>query len=111
MPTHRHFEIELTEAGGNSPPDVVRLNSEADVLDFVKAHLRPSSELFVACLGDRVDFGNFIIDLDQEGVATVTAHEHRGFFVKGVSKSQAIEALEYWLPLQSRSTQLHWEEQ
>lgn len=111
MPTQKHFEIEIAGCGGDTAPDVVRLYSEADVLDFVKANLRPSSELFVACLGDGVDFGNFIIELDHQSLATVTAHEHRGFYVQGVSRSQAIEALEFWLPSQSRTTLLNWEAQ
>lgn len=111
MPTHRHFEIELTGAGGNASPDVVRFSSEVEVLAFVKANLRPSSELFVACLGDGVDFGNFIVELDRQAMATIVAHEHRGFYVQGVSMSQAIEALEFWLPSQSRTPRLNWEAQ
>jgi hypothetical protein len=106
-----YYEIEF-ERFGNEPTRVVlRLNSEAEVFEFSKAKLVPNSELFIACLGDGVDYGNLIVDVDSQDNVAITAHEHRGFFSKGLSKEKALDVLEYWLPAQSRSPEVAWKEQ
>jgi len=103
-----HYRIEY-ESFGNSPVRLtLRLEEIDHVLKFAKENLKPRSEIFVACLGDGVDFGNFNCEVDLEGQATITAHEHRGFISTGISLVQALDALAYWLPTQARTPDIHW---
>lgn len=102
-----YFAIEFEAV---SPPARMkaRMENQLEVLAFAKANLRAGSELFVACLGNGVDYGNLIIAVDEQGAAEVRAHEHRGFIVQGVTLDDAISALKYWLPRQERSPLLGW---
>lgn len=106
-----HFEIEFEVAGRTVPRKVMRADSEAEVLSYAKGNLTRNSSLFVACLGDGVDYGNLIIEVDMHGSSDVRAHEHRGFFVKGISVEQALGVLQYWLPSQDRVPDLPWLEE
>ena len=105
-----HFEIEFvpSESGGRVE---TRLQDGADVLAFAKEQLRPSSELLVACLGNGVDYGNLIIEMDELGGASLRALEHSGFAVGQISREQALQALEYWLESQRRLPSLKWTEE
>lgn len=104
-----YFDIELSFVGRTTAAPVkARAKDEAEALEFVKIHQLHNSELFVACLGEGVDYGNLIIEFDDQGHADVHAHEHRGFVTKKISIAQALSALEYWLPFQKRTSNLHW---
>jgi len=105
-----HFEIEF-ETSESSDRVVAQLQNAADVLAFAKSKLRPGSELLVACLGHGTDYGNLIFAFDASGSVSLRALEHSGFAVHGVSKEQALEALEYWLPAQERLPSLEWAEE
>lgn len=103
-----HYRIEY-ESFGNAPVRLtLRLEEVHQVLKFAKENLKPCSELFVACLGDGVDFGNFNCEVDPEGQATITAHEHRGFISTGLRLEQALNVLAYWLPTQARARDIRW---
>ncbi|MES2070027.1 MAG: hypothetical protein V4488_06740 [Pseudomonadota bacterium] len=106
-----YYDIEFEIFGDEPTKLVLRLASEAEVFAFAKSKLQANSELFIACLGDGVDYGNLIIEVDSQGQAALTAHEHRGFFAKGMSMVEAINTLEYWLPAQSRTPEIPWVEQ
>jgi hypothetical protein len=105
-----HFEVEL-EVVGDASAIKKRIEHEADVLAFANANLKPNSELFVACIGDGVDYGNLIIEVDEKGNSTVRSHEHRGFIVTCIPQARALDALEYWLPSQDRMPSLEWLDQ
>lgn len=106
-----HYRIEY-ESFGNAPVRLTQRLEEVDqVLKFAKENLKPCSEIFVACLGDGVDFGNFNCEVDPEGQATITAHEHRGFISTGISLAQALDVLAYWLPAQARTHDIRWSAQ
>jgi hypothetical protein len=112
------------------------MKSANEVLAFVSESLKPNSVLVVACVASGVDYGNFIIYLNSENLAFIRLLEHRGFFAKQphpvsvqrqvefvdedgssfaepfqatVSKEQALEALQYWLPEQKPTSTLTWE--
>ena len=111
MRSGTYFEIELNAANSTAACEVVRINNEAEVLDFANEHLQPNTELIVACIGNSVDFGNLIIGVDVDSSCNLRALEHSGFFVEGVSVEQALCALEYWLPAQARTPTLGWQEE
>ena len=102
-----HYYVEFETLGEKPTQLEFRALSEDDVLTFSIVNLKPESSLFVACLGD----GNLIIDVDALGRATVIAHEHRGFFVDGLTVETAINTLKYWLPLQVRTPDIQWMDQ
>ena len=105
-----YFEIEFATSGGNDRVEA-RLHDDADVLALVKEKLQPGSEFIVACLGDGVDHGNLILDFDALAGVSLRALEHSGFAVHRVSRDQALQALEYWLPAQERLPSLQWTEE
>jgi hypothetical protein len=76
------FEIEIESADGRAEKLAVNCTNEDAALAFVNAHLHRGNELFVACLGGDVDYGNLYIELKLNGSAEITAHEHRGFKVE-----------------------------
>lgn len=103
-----HYRIEY-ESCGNSPVRLTQRLEEIDqVLKFAKENLKPYSEIFVACLGDGVDFGNFNCEVSPEGQATITVHEHQGFISTVISLEQALDVLAYWLPTQARTPDIRW---
>ena len=106
-----HYYVEFETLGEKPTQLEFRSLSEDDVLTFSIVNLKPESSLFVACLGDGIDYGNLIIDVDALGRATVIAHEHRGFFVDGLTVETAINTLKYWLPLQVRTPDIQWMDQ
>lgn len=106
-----YFDIEFELAGSATVKTAMRSGDEAEVFEFAKKNLLPNSALLVACLGDGVDYGNLIIEVDAQGTTQVRALEHRGFIVKDVSLEQALSVLEYWLPSQDRSTSVQWLEE
>ncbi len=106
-----HFAIELEIAGTASANSSRRFHSEADVLAFANSSLQHDVELFVACLGNQVDFGNFIISAGADNNFDVRVHEHRGFLAHGVTREHALQALAYWLPSQDRLPSLAWSEE
>ncbi|MET3135354.1 hypothetical protein AAKU55_005662 [Oxalobacteraceae bacterium GrIS 1.11] len=106
-----HYDVEFENFGKHPTRSVFRSVSEAEVLTFSSVNLKPESELFVACIREGVDFGNFIVEVDAQARATVIAHEHRGFIADGLTMEAAINALKYWLPVQSRTPEIHWEDQ
>ncbi len=106
-----HFEIELSFFVQTTSSLIFKATSEAEALGFVKSNLQNNAELFVACLGDGVDHGNLVIEIDAQGQANVRAHEHRGFIARRVSKEQALNAFEYWLPSQMRTPDLLWSDE
>ncbi|WP_157808730.1 hypothetical protein [Janthinobacterium sp. 67] len=103
-----HYYVEFETLGKKPTQLEFRSLSEDDVLTFSIVNLKPESGLFVACLGDGIDYGNFTINVDAQGRAAVQAHEHRGFFVDGLTVETAINALKYWLPLQVRKPEIQW---
>lgn len=91
--------------------------------------------IFVAALGDRVDYGNFYCFLNDRGAAHVMLHEHCEVYAKDpawmsqdeecaflnedgarfvvddyliTSRVRAMEALKYWLPDQDHWPELEW---
>ena len=111
MRSGTHYRIEY-ESFGNPPIRLTQRLGEIDqVLEFARVNLKPCSELFVACLGKGVDFGNFNCEVDSKGQATITVHEHRGFISDGISLEQALDVLAYWLPEQTRTSDITWAEQ
>lgn len=110
MRSGTHFEIAL-ETTDSAAGKVSRAGSEVEVLAFANENLQPNVGLFVTCLGDGVDFGNLIIEVDAQGNCNLRALEHRGFYVKRVSVEQALWALEYWLPAQERTPNLRWQDE
>ena len=107
MHPYTHFVIE-SAANESSGRVETRLQHGADVLAFAKNKLRPNSELLVACLGNGTDYGNLIVEIDALGEASLRALAHSGFAVGKISKEQALQALEYWLPAQERSAGHPW---
>jgi hypothetical protein len=105
-----HFDVEF-EAVGDAATVRKRTEHEADVLAFANANLKPNSELCVACIGDGVDYGNLIIEVDEKGNCTVRSHEHQGFIVTCIPQARALDALEYWLSSQGRMPSLEWLDQ
>lgn len=85
--------------------------SEAEVITYAASNLKTDSALFVACIGEDVDFGNLIIEVDGRGQTTITAHEHRGFISTGLTAEIAVRALRYWLPMQQKISEISWTEQ
>jgi hypothetical protein len=106
-----YFDIEFELAGSGAVETGRRAGNEADVSKFARENLQPNSSLLVACLGDGVDYGNLILEVDAQGDVVVRALEHRGFVVKRVSLVQALGVLEYWLPSQERSPSVQWLEE
>jgi len=106
-----YFELEFKKNDGDAARQLVRAESESEVLLFARTNLSPDSELLVACLGSGVDFGNMIIEVNALGRSDVRAHEHRGFLAKDIPVGLAIEALAHWLPSQDRLPGLHWLEE
>jgi hypothetical protein len=106
-----YFDIEFELAGSGAVETTMRAGDEAEVFRFARENLQPNSSLLVACLGDGVDYGNLIIEVDAQGETEVRALEHRGFLVKQVSLEQALGILEYWLPSQDRSPGVQWLEE
>ena len=110
MHPNTYFEIEFATREGGALAKA-RLHDSAGVLAFVTGKLRPGSELLVACLGDGVDYGNLILNFDVLGEVSLRVLEHSGFAVHQVSREQALQALEYWLPAQDRLPSLQWTEE
>lgn len=106
-----YFDIEFELVGSTTGEAAMRTGDEAEVLKFARENLQPNSALIVACLGDGVDYGNLIIEVDAQGDTEVRALEHRGFRVKQISMDQALSVLEYWLPSQGRSPSVQWLEE
>lgn len=103
-----HFAVEL-EIAGPAPESISqRFYSESAVLAFANRSLQYNAELFVACLGNGIDFGNLIISALPDNNFDVRVHEHRGFFARSVTREHALQALAYWLPLQDRLPNLAW---
>jgi hypothetical protein len=111
MRSRAHFKIEFETAVSAAAETVYCTGREADVLAFANANLQPNVGFLVACLADGVDFGNLIIEVDDQGRCNLRALEHRGFFVRDVSLEQAISALAYWLPSQDRAPNLKWQDE
>jgi len=106
-----HFAIELEIAGSASTSTRRCFNSETDVLAFANSSLQRDAELFVACLGERMDFGNFIVSAGTDSNFDVRVHEHRGFLAHGVTREHALQALAYWLTSQCRTPDLAWSDE
>ena len=110
MRPHTYFEIEFATNEGSNRVEA-RLHDGADVLALTEEKLQPGSELIVACLGRGVDYGNLVLDFDALVGVSLRALEHSGFTVHRVSRAQALQALEYWLPAQERLPSLQWTEE
>ena len=111
MRPRAYFEVEFESFCSEPTRSVFCSVSDAEVLTFASANLKPSSELFVACLGKGVDFRNLIVEVAANGRATVIVHEHRGFIADGLTLDVAVGALQYWLPMQEKIPSIQWADQ
>lgn len=111
MRPNTYYYVEFESFGDMPTRSSFRSVSEAEVLSFSNLNLKPGSELFVACLGASVDYGNLIVEIDAQEQATIVAHEHCGFIAEGLTVSAAINTLKCWLPLQRRTPGIQWRSQ
>ena len=136
MDSAKKYDLEFSIVGDNPSTAKVSLKTANEVFTYATESLKPNSVLLVACVGDGVDYGNFIVFLNTENLAFIRLLEHCGFFAKQphpvsvqkqvefvsedgslfkvpfqatVSKMQALEALQYWLPSQKQIPIFHWE--
>ena len=104
-----YFEVELDN--GNGLRKTIRFENERGVEAFAKENLSPGVALVIACLDESVDYGNLILDVRGINAIDVRIHEHRGFVCRGVTLSQALGALKYWLPMQDMPPRFKWEDE
>jgi len=100
-----HYEVELETTTGFKS----MVNSEKEVLLLAQEALRLKADFFVACLGQGIDFGNFVMEINSFGMVDVRCHEHQGFIAHKLNSEQALETLKYWLPTQERTPKIEWE--
>lgn len=108
MRPNTYYDVEFESFGGTPTRSAFGSVSEAEIVSFSDLNLKPNSELFVACLGEGVDYGNLIVEVDAQERATVVAHEHCGFIAEGLTMTAAINTLKCWLPLQCRTPEIQW---
>lgn len=99
MRPNTYYDVEFESFGDTPTRSAFRSVSEAEVVSFSNLNLKSNSELFVACLGEGVDYGNLIVEIDAQERATVVAHEHCGFIAEGLTVMAAINTLRCWLPV------------
>ena len=108
MRPNTYYDVEFESFGDTPTRSAFRSVSEAEIVIFSNLNLKPNSELFVACLGEGVDYGNLIVEVDAQERATVVVHEHCGFIAEGLTMTAAINTLKCWLPLQFRTPEIQW---
>lgn len=110
MRPNTYYDVEFERFRDTPTRSAFRSVSEAEIVSFSNLNLKPNSELFVACLGEGVDYGNLIVEVDAEeraDLATVVAHELCGLIAEGLTVTAAIDTLKYWLPLQCRTPEIN----
>ena len=111
MRSGTHIEIEVEAADGSTVGETFLTKDANEALAFVRGNLRPGITVVLACLGNGIDHGNFVIEAISPNHFNLRALEHRGFAVTGVSVEHAFGALEYWLPRQERTPALTWQDE
>ncbi len=108
----------------------------SDANDALEGLPSANAVIYVAALGNKVDYGNFYLFLNDAGAAYFMLHEHREFFAtdpSSAAKSGELEfldedgsifkmdasrttsaargkaALAFWLPNQEQWPQLKWQ--
>lgn len=105
------IEIEMERSTGEPFKLKTKAHCEADAFAIVAPHVQTGAEIFIACIGNGVDYGNLIVTVGKEGEIELTAHAHSGFIAQGVSHEQALSAFQFWLASQERDPRLCWLEQ
>ncbi|WP_205711320.1 hypothetical protein [Janthinobacterium lividum] len=72
-----HYYVEFETLGKKPTQLEFRSLSEDDVLTFSIVNLKPESGLFVACIGDVIDYGDSYIAANE---ALVREHAQQGGF-------------------------------
>lgn len=111
MRPNTYFVIEIECSGVGSIHLELTVACEVNAFAIVEAYLLPGNEIFIACLGEGLDYGNLSFKVSQARAINIVAQEHHGFQLQGVSLEQALAVLKVWLPHQERDTRLTWSEQ
>jgi hypothetical protein len=131
------YKIELIYLNKQKSTIKITLRTPEEVLSFLDAPLRNGNcAVIIARMKDHVDYGNFVIFLNESGLGYVRLLEHQGFCAKrslelseprkilfkdetgiefAIDENQtipvttALQALEYWLPAQRQFPEIYWQ--
>lgn len=138
QPARSSYTVELVLRGDPATAICPELHAPADVQAFATQFVQPNSVLTVVWLRGGVDYGNFLIFANEQGLAHVRLLEHQGFYIKRTAEyesgknfifisdvgstfqvdenytvplSTALEALEYWLLQGRQLPSVNWGEE
>lgn len=108
----KHFEIDFWQNDTYLETCLYDFSQSQAILRFIDG-LDQYSMLEIWCLNDSLNnscLGSLQFHFDKKSqLITVYSQENTGFMTNNLTKQQAQEILEYWLPNQQKSPNYDWE--
>lgn len=105
----KHFEIDFWQNDTYLETCLYYFSQSQAILRFIDG-LDQYSMLEIWCLENNSCLGSLQFHFDKKSqLITVYSQENTGFMTNNLTKQQAQEILEYWLPNQQKSPNYDWE--